>query len=108
MRSAPARAHAAWGATPTLRSEFPPNCTAICAIIQLWINFVNHESAKLAPMNDLVGDQSMSVRIRHLRAILASINEQLQQDNLRPEARDYLRQTADSCRATIRELALKL
>ncbi len=59
-------------------------------------------------MEHLVGDESMSVRIRHLRAILASINEQLQQDDLRPEARDYLERTADSCRATIRELALKL
>ncbi len=50
----------------------------------------------------------MSVQIRHLRAILASINEQLQQDDLRPEARAYLSQTAESCRATIRELALRL
>jgi|GEM_PF-1934266 hypothetical protein len=59
-------------------------------------------------MEDHEGEDSMSVRIRHLRAILASINEQLQQDNLRPEAREYLQQTAESCRATIRDLALKL
>ena len=50
----------------------------------------------------------MSVQIRHLRAILASINEQLQQNNLRPEALAYLSQTAEYCRATILELALKL
>jgi len=55
-----------------------------------------------------VGDIDMSVRIRHLRAILASINEQLLQSDLRPEAKDYLERTADSCRQTIRELALKL
>ena len=32
----------------------------------------------------------MPARIRHLRTILASINEQLQQNDLRPEARAYL------------------
>ncbi len=55
-----------------------------------------------------LGEIDMSVRIRHLRAILASINEQLQQSDLRPEARDYLERTASSCRETIRDLAAKL
>ncbi len=55
-----------------------------------------------------VGEIDMSVRIRHLRAILASINEQLLQSDLRPEARDYLERTAHSCRETIRELATRL
>lgn len=50
----------------------------------------------------------MPARIRHLRTILASINEQLQQDELRPEARAYLERTADACRTAIRDLALKL
>lgn len=50
----------------------------------------------------------MPARIRHLRTILASINEQLQQDGLRPEARGYLERTADACRAAIRDLAAKL
>ncbi|WP_341703867.1 hypothetical protein [Ferrovibrio sp.] len=50
----------------------------------------------------------MPARIRHLRAILASINEQLQQNDLRPEARDYLQRTADACRAAIRDLAVRL
>lgn len=59
-------------------------------------------------MNESAGEHDMPARIRHLRAILASINEQLGQEDLRPEARDYLERTAASCRSTIRELALKL
>lgn len=54
------------------------------------------------------GDNDMPGRIRHLRAILASINEQLQQNELRPEARAYLERTADACRSAIRDLAMKL
>lgn len=54
------------------------------------------------------GEESMPPRIKHLRAILASINEQLQQEDLRPDARSYLEQTAEACRQTIRSLALKL
>ncbi len=54
------------------------------------------------------GDKDMPARIRHLRTILASINEQLQQDELRPEARAYLERTADACRTAIRDLAIKL
>ncbi|WP_300299922.1 hypothetical protein [Ferrovibrio sp.] len=50
----------------------------------------------------------MPGRIRHLRAILASINEQLLQDDLRPEARSYLERTADACRSAIRDLAMRL
>ena len=54
------------------------------------------------------GEKDMPGRIRHLRAILASINEQLQQEDLRPEARSYLERTADACRDAIRDLAMKL
>jgi hypothetical protein len=54
------------------------------------------------------GETDMPARIRHLRTILASINEQLQQDDLRPEARAYLERTADACRTAIRDLAVKL
>ncbi|HEX6958746.1 MAG TPA: hypothetical protein VF194_12235 [Ferrovibrio sp.] len=50
----------------------------------------------------------MPGRIRHLRAILASINEQLQQDDLKPDARAYLERTADACRNAIRDLAARL
>lgn len=60
-------------------------------------------------MSDLFeGEKDMPGRIRHLRAILASINEQLQQNELRPEARAYLERTADACRSAIRDLAMKL
>lgn len=50
----------------------------------------------------------MPARIRHLRAILASINEQLGQADLRDEARAYLEEKAYACRETIRDLARKL
>ena len=54
------------------------------------------------------GEIDMPARIRHLRAILASINEQLQQDDLKPDARAYLERTADACRNAIRDLAARL
>lgn len=54
------------------------------------------------------GETDMPARIRHLRTILASINEQLLQPELRPDARAYLERTADACRSAIRDLALKL
>lgn len=60
-------------------------------------------------MNDsLKGETDMPARIRHLRTILASINEQLLQPDLRPDARAYLERTADACRSAIRDLAMKM
>lgn len=60
------------------------------------------------PMQTHEGEISMSPRIKHLRTILASINEQLSQENLRPDARAYLEQTAEACRESIRSLAQRL
>src|SRR3546814_16979967 len=54
------------------------------------------------------GEMDMPARIRHLRAILESINDQLQQHELRPEARAYLERTADACITAIRDLAGKM
>lgn len=54
------------------------------------------------------GETDMPARIRHLRTILASINDQLLQPELRPDARAYLERTADACRSAIRDLAMKL
>lgn len=54
------------------------------------------------------GEKDMPARIRHLRTILASINEQLQQNDLRPDARAYLERTAEACRVAIRDLARQL